>query len=83
MLVLGIDPGTATTGFGLVKYERGKERMISYGVIKTPASQDMPGRLLKINQEYSALLDEFHPDAVAIEQLFHHKNTILKLSYFA
>jgi len=74
MLVLGIDPGTATTGYGLVKNERGKVRIISYGTIKTSAKLDMPRRLLKINREYSALLDEFHPDAVAIEELFHHKN---------
>lgn len=74
MLVLGIDPGTATTGYGLVEKARGREVMISFGVIRTSPTMDMPKRLLKINQEYTALLDEFNPDAVAIEELFHHKN---------
>ncbi|MDD4801387.1 MAG: crossover junction endodeoxyribonuclease RuvC [Syntrophomonas sp.] len=74
MLVLGIDPGTATTGYGLVKYEGGKETLLRYGVIKTSPSQEMPQRLVKINREYTDLLEEFNPDAVAIEQLFHHKN---------
>jgi len=74
MLVLGIDPGTATTGFGLVKYERGREILVRYGVIKTSPDMDMPQRLVKINREYNDLLDEHHPDAVAIEQIFHHKN---------
>ncbi len=74
MLVLGIDPGTATTGYGLVKHEGGREIMIRYGVIKTSPSLDMPRRLVKINREYTDLLEEFRPDAVAIEELFHHKN---------
>jgi crossover junction endodeoxyribonuclease RuvC len=74
MLVLGMDPGTATTGFGLVKYEKGREIMVRYGVIRTSPSMDMPQRLAKINREYNELLDEYHPDAVAIEELFHHKN---------
>jgi len=74
MLVLGMDPGTATTGFGLVKYEQGREIMIRYGVIKTSPSMEMPQRLVKISREYNELLDVYHPDAVAIEELFHHKN---------
>jgi crossover junction endodeoxyribonuclease RuvC len=74
MLVLGMDPGTATTGFGLVKYEQGREIMIRYGVIKTAPCMEMSHRLVKINREYNELLDEYRPDAVAIEELFHHKN---------
>ena len=74
MLVLGMDPGTATTGFGLVKYEQGREIMIRYGVIKTSPGMEMPQRLVKISREYNGLLDEYRPDAVAIEELFHHKN---------
>jgi crossover junction endodeoxyribonuclease RuvC len=74
MLVLGMDPGTATTGYGLVKYEKGREIMVRYGVIRTSPSLSMPDRLAKINREYNELLDEYQPDAVAIEELFHHKN---------
>lgn len=74
MLVLGMDPGTATTGFGLVEQVRGRERVVHYGVIKTSPSLDMPRRLVQINREYNELLDQYHPDAVAIEALFYFKN---------
>ncbi|NLN86519.1 MAG: crossover junction endodeoxyribonuclease RuvC [Syntrophomonadaceae bacterium] len=74
MLVMGIDPGTATTGFGLVRGDYGKETLIDYGVIRTSATISMPRRLAQINREYSQLLLEYRPDAVAIEQIFHHKN---------
>jgi crossover junction endodeoxyribonuclease RuvC len=74
VLVLGIDPGTATTGYGLVKHEGIHEIVLRYGVIKTSPNMDMANRLVKINREYLDLLDEFQPDVVAIEELFHHKN---------
>ncbi|NLV23033.1 MAG: crossover junction endodeoxyribonuclease RuvC [Syntrophomonadaceae bacterium] len=74
MLVLGLDPGTATTGYGLVEYVRGREKMIAYGTIKTSAGMAMELRLLKIFKELNDILDKFQPDAVAIEELFHHKN---------
>lgn len=74
MLVLGIDPGTATTGYGVVKKEGNHEIVLRYGVIKTSPTMDMASRLVKINQEYTDLLNKFNPDAVAIEELFHHKN---------
>lgn len=74
MLVLGIDPGTATTGFGLVEGGRGREKLIRYGVIKTSSTMGMPQRLAKINRDYEQLLNEYKPDAVAVEQIFHHKN---------
>jgi len=74
MLVLGMDPGTATTGFGLVEQERGRERVVRFGVIRTSPSLDMPRRLVQINREYSELLEQYQPDAVAIEALFYFKN---------
>lgn len=74
MLVLGIDPGTATTGFGLVAGGYGKEKLVGYGVIKTSPAMGMPQRLAQINREYDRLLLDYRPDSVAIEQLFHHKN---------
>ncbi|MEQ8200022.1 MAG: crossover junction endodeoxyribonuclease RuvC [Syntrophomonadaceae bacterium] len=74
MLVLGIDPGTATTGFGLVQGDYGQEKLVDYGVIKTSPAMGMPQRLAQINREYSQLLLDYRPDAVAIEQIFHHKN---------
>jgi crossover junction endodeoxyribonuclease RuvC len=74
MLVLGIDPGTATTGFGLVAQEHGQEKLVKYGVIRTSPGLAMEQRLLQIYQEFNALAAEYCPDAVAVEELFHHKN---------
>jgi len=74
MIVIGIDPGTATTGYGVVEHMQGKESLISYGTIRTAADIPMELRLLKIHREFNALLDQYQPDAVAIEELFHHKN---------
>lgn len=75
MLVLGIDPGTAITGYGLVSDEKGKKSLIDYGVIRTPAGMDMPSRLCKINRELNSLISRYNPDAAAIEELFYQKNS--------
>lgn len=74
MIILGVDPGTAITGYGVVEYHQGKETLVSYGVIRTAADSPMEQRLLKINHEFNALLDQYQPEAVAIEELFHQKN---------
>jgi crossover junction endodeoxyribonuclease RuvC len=75
MIVLGIDPGTATTGYGVVAYRAGREKLIKYGTITTPADMEMSERLLLINQQLSQLIQVVKPDAAAIEQLFFHKNS--------
>lgn len=75
MLVLGIDPGTATTGYGLVEYKQGKELLVEYGIISTPAGMGMPHRLCLINQELNSILQKYRPDEAAIEQIFYHKNS--------
>ncbi len=74
MLVLGIDPGTATTGYGLVKYEAGRQLMIDYGVISTKANMEMAFRLCKINQDLDNLITKYSPDVVAVEHLYHQNN---------
>jgi len=74
MIVLGIDPGTATTGYGIIELIDGRLSLLAYGTINTPAGMEMPLRLVKINGELNHLLQEFHPDAVAVEEIFHHKN---------
>ena len=75
MLVLGLDPGTATTGYGLVKeHEDGSMEAIDFGVISTKANTPMPVRLKQIYDELTALIDKYQPDAVAIEELFFGKN---------
>lgn len=75
MLVLGIDPGTAITGFGLVEKNGSKELLVDYGIISTPASLAMPLRLCKINHELTAIIDKYKPDAAAVEELFYQKNS--------
>lgn len=75
MLVLGIDPGTATTGYGLVR-ERpdGELEAVAYGVITTPARTPMPDRLKQIHTGVTALIEQHHPDAAAVETMYFGKN---------
>lgn len=74
MRVIGIDPGTATTGYGVVEEQAGRELLVAYGVISTPSGMDMPLRLLTIHREINGLLEQYRPEAVAVEEIFHHKN---------
>ena len=81
MIVLGIDPGTATTGFGLItENAAGEARLLRCGVITTPAGTPMPGRLLTIYREVGALIREAQPDALAIEVLFFGRNVTTALT---
>lgn len=75
MLMLGVDPGTATTGFGFVREdEDGQMTAVHYGVILTEAKAAMPRRLQKIYHEMTALIGQYKPDALAIEEMFFGKN---------
>lgn len=74
MRVLGIDPGTATTGYGVVDQNKGKTEMFSYGIISTAAKTDPAERLEKIYDQMQDLLIMCKPDIVVIEQLFFHSN---------
>jgi len=74
MIVLGIDPGVATIGFGAVRAERQKNTLIQYGVITTPPGIPLSARLLQISRDMEELLTTFHPDEVAVEELFFTKN---------
>lgn len=74
MRVLGIDPGVATIGFGLVEADRAQVRLIQYGVITTPAGLSLSNRLYQISQDMSELLTQFKPDETAVEELFFSKN---------
>ncbi|NLW16073.1 MAG: crossover junction endodeoxyribonuclease RuvC [Firmicutes bacterium] len=76
MLVMGVDPGIAITGYGFVQPGRqGSGQAIAYGCIRTPARTPLAERLLLLYQEISALIDEHQPDVLAIEQLFFNRNT--------
>ena len=74
MRILGIDPGVAIVGFGVVDSEGGTQRMVQYGAINTPANQPLAARLVQIEQDLMELLQQFNPDEVAIEELFFSKN---------
>ena len=74
MIVLGIDPGTAITGYGLVTEENGQAAALAYGAITTPSDLPLPDRLLLIHRELGAVIDQYRPDQSAVEQLFFNKN---------
>ena len=74
MLILGIDPGYAIVGFGLVEASRGKYRMTACGAINTPAGARLPARLWQIATDLENLIGQFHPDVMAIEELFFNHN---------
>jgi len=74
MRILGIDPGIATIGFGVVESEKNKHKLIKCGVITTPAHTNLSSRLEQIYQDMCDLLDIFKPDAVSIEELFFNTN---------
>lgn len=76
MKVLGIDPGIATTGWGLVRGEPGGGRtLLRFGAILTSAEEPMPSRLLRLADELTALIDRERPDEAAVEELFIAKNS--------
>lgn len=74
MVILGIDPGVATIGFGVVRAERGKNTLLQYGVITTPAGIPLSQRLVQISQDMERLICQFKPDEMAVEELFFSKN---------
>lgn len=74
MIILGIDPGYATIGYGAINYERGKFALIDYGAIVTPSSLPLSERLELIDAETKSLLERMKPDAVAVEELFFNTN---------
>ncbi len=76
MLVMGVDPGIATTGWAFVQPGRqGSGKAIEYGCIRTPAHTPLADRLLLLYQEITTLISEHQPDVLAIEQLFFNRNT--------
>ena len=74
MRILGIDPGVATIGFGLIEADRASVRLLRYGVITTPPGIPLSTRLYQISQDMSQLLAQFKPEEVAVEELFFSKN---------
>lgn len=74
MKILGIDPGTATTGFGVIEKNAGKLISIDCGVFSTPKELPMSNRLLIIYEDIKEIIDHHKPDVIAVEQLFFARN---------
>jgi crossover junction endodeoxyribonuclease RuvC len=74
-LALGIDPGTATTGFGLVRLEPGGAlESVAFGAIVTPPHTPAHERLFALHQDLSEIIAQYHPDTFAVEKLFFQRN---------
>lgn len=80
MRILGLDPGTATTGYGIIDVEDGEPTLVAYGVIRTSARSETPQRLQKIFRELNEIIAEFTPDAAAIEEVFFGRNITTAIS---
>ncbi len=74
MIILGIDPGYAIVGFGIISYERGKYKVLDFGAITTPAGMPFPDRLRAVYEDLCYLFDKYKPDAMAVEKLFFNTN---------
>lgn len=74
MRILGIDPGYATIGFGVVEAERAEVKMLTYGAVTTPAGLPLSRRLYQIGTDMEELIGKVQPDAISIEELFFNTN---------
>lgn len=74
MLIMGIDPGIAISGYGIISNENGKPYIVDYGTIRTSPKVSIPERLRILHNSYLELIDNYKPDAIAVEELFFNKN---------
>ena len=74
MIILGIDPGIATVGWGVVACEKGSFRYIDCGIISTPAGMRVERRLFLIHHALSDIITRYTPDEISVEELFYHTN---------
>lgn len=74
MIILGVDPGVATVGFGIISETGGAPKLKRYGVITTPAGMRLALRLTQIRNDVSELIATYKPDAIAVEELFFNTN---------
>ncbi len=83
MRILGIDPGYATTGFGILEAGRGSVQLLNYGTITTPTTRTFPERLVVLYDDMTQLIETVKPDAVAVEELFwgHNVTTGIGVSH--
>ncbi len=74
MRILGIDPGFAIVGWGVIDYVGSHFKVVAYGSIQTPAGERLEKRLNTIYEDLSGIIDKFKPDALAVEELFFNTN---------
>lgn len=74
MRILGIDPGYAIVGYGVIEHSGNKFKTIEYGAVTTKAGEDMFDRLKKIYDDISEIIERVKPDSIAIEELFFNSN---------
>lgn len=74
MIVLGLDPGTATTGYGVIKKDNNSYNVLDFGLIETQKNGDPSKRLLSIEKKLNKIIVSFKPDVIAIEKLFFATN---------
>lgn len=74
MIILGIDPGLAIVGWGVVDYRAGSFKTLGYGAIRTPAHTRTEERLAGIYRDLNTIIDHFHPEEMAVEELFFNTN---------
>lgn len=82
MIILGIDPGYAIIGWGVIEYKNNHFRVIDYGAITTDAGQYFPSRLSAIYNELNALIAKYKPQVMSIEKIFYNSNakTVIDVS---
>ena len=74
MRILGVDPGIATVGFAVLDAEKRSQRLLTCGVITTPAKTQLSSRLDQIYRDLNELIAQFHPEVMAVEELFFNTN---------
>ncbi|MBW7888514.1 MAG: crossover junction endodeoxyribonuclease RuvC [Bacteroidetes bacterium] len=74
MIIIGVDPGTLISGYGIIERKNTSFAVLDVGIIKNSSAESMPLRLRKIYSSLSAVIETFHPDEFAIETAFYHKN---------
>lgn len=80
MRILGIDPGTAITGYGVIDVENHRYKLVDYGCIRTAAHMYLPERLDRIYQGMQLLINKFQPQEMAVEELFFNTNATTAIS---
>jgi crossover junction endodeoxyribonuclease RuvC len=74
LIILGIDPGFAITGYGVISCEGNRFKVLDYGVIRTDSKDLFTDRLCKISIDLNMIINKYKPDSVAVEELFFNKN---------